>query len=270
MHAAMAACLSERKKQIQKMMAQPIPEEERAAIEEARSTPLPPMDTPLRRPRSASDEHEAENARPRKRLNPEVRTYATAAGSSPPPAGDQPPPTTQGITTAATTKKDKYPPIVVDELPNWASHFKELKKLLGRNPSARPYGKGIRFMPEDGDEFRCIQNYLGGLSDIAWHAYTPPQERSLKVAIRGLPSQTTPEEIVEAFNELGHKAEYARHIRARKGRPCCIFFAIIKREADTTPAIQGVPKLNVKPKRGDRIDCNHHEKNLKKNLSHAF
>ncbi|CAG4927885.1 unnamed protein product [Colias eurytheme] len=116
----------------------------------------------------------------------------------------QPLPTTQGVTTAATSKKDKYPPIVVDELPNWASHFKELKKLLGRNPSARPYGKGIRFMPEDGDEFRCIQNYLGGLSDIAWHAYTPPQERSLKVAIRGLPSQTTPEEIMDAFSELGH------------------------------------------------------------------
>nr|CAI5856783.1 unnamed protein product [Callosobruchus analis] len=28
--------------------------------------------------------------------------------------------------------------------------------------------------------------------------------------------------------------------------------------------IQGVPKLNVKPKRGDRIDCNHHQKNQKK------
>ncbi|CAG4957965.1 unnamed protein product [Colias eurytheme] len=216
-------------------MSQPIPEEERAAIEDARNPPLTPMDTPLRRPRSASDVLEVENERPKKRLNPETPSYAMVLGSSPPPAGDQPSPATQG-TAAAAAKKEKYPPIVVDELPDWSAHFRKLKQILGRNPSARPYGKGIRFMPEDGDEFRAIQNYLGGLENITWHAYTPPQERNLKVAIRGLPSQTPPEEIIEAFRDLGHTAEYARPIRARKGRPGCIFFAIIKKRSGHHPS----------------------------------
>lgn len=36
-----------------------------------------------------------------------------------------------------------------------------------------------------------------------------------------------------------------------------------------TSYIHGVPELNDKPKRGARIDRNHHEKNQKKHLSHA-
>ncbi|GBP86543.1 RNA-directed DNA polymerase from mobile element jockey [Eumeta japonica] len=37
-----------------------------------------------------------------------------------------------------------YPPLVVESLPNWVSHFEELRRLLGHTPNAWPFGKGRR------------------------------------------------------------------------------------------------------------------------------
>ncbi|XP_075989001.1 uncharacterized protein LOC142984977 [Anticarsia gemmatalis] len=84
-------------------------------------------------------------------------TAATAdASSSTPP---QPP-------NKDFNKKLRYPPLVVEHLPNWAHHLKELKARLGRAANARPFGKGIRFTPTEDHEHRLIQRYLTELEKI--------------------------------------------------------------------------------------------------------
>lgn len=73
--------------------------------------------------------------------------------------------------------------------------FKTLKEALKRAPNARAFGKGVKFTPQDEDEYRYIQRYLSdleGREKISWFSYSLPAEKSLKVAIRGLPADTNP------------------------------------------------------------------------------
>ncbi|KAJ8704171.1 hypothetical protein PYW07_013465 [Mythimna separata] len=191
---------------------------------------------PQRRPRS-SDGDAAEEAK-HYCLDREVGspTFADTVRSPPPPRAatsqhDRTPPA--GTTPAPPQKKpSRYPPLVVERLPNWVAHFKALKELLGRPPNARPYQGGIRFLPESEGEYRVLQRYLTDQEKecgLSWFAYSPPTERSLKVAIRGLPKDTEPAEIEEELRRLGYQPEYVRNIKARGGRPGCIFHAALKR-----------------------------------------
>ncbi|XP_039761849.1 kinesin-like protein KIF26A [Pararge aegeria] len=138
----------------------------------------------------------------------------------------------------------KYP------LPDWPHHFRELKRLLGHTPNGRPYGKGVRFLPKSDQEFRLIQRYLTqleGASGITWFCYSLPAERSLKVAIRGLPADTDPALVEQELRELGYMPEHVRAIPARRGRPGCLMYAQPQRTSDLTTGIYEVRELLCMP-----------------------
>uniref|UniRef100_A0A2H1WJ22 SFRICE_030768 n=1 Tax=Spodoptera frugiperda TaxID=7108 RepID=A0A2H1WJ22_SPOFR len=100
------------------------------------------------------------------------------------------------------------------------------------------------------EENRAIQAYLADLEKsqgVAWFSYYLPAERSVKVAIRGLPVDTPPEDIIEALRDAGHGAEYVRPIRARQGRPGCLYYAQVARADNTIPGIYGVTELLCMP-----------------------
>ncbi|XP_026315794.1 proline-rich receptor-like protein kinase PERK9 [Hyposmocoma kahamanoa] len=124
-----------------------------------------------------------------------------------PPTPETTPPNRSTAPTAPPAeKRPRYPPLIVEHLPNWAHHFRELKSKLSRAPNARPYGRGVRFLPRDEVEYRLVQRYLTTLEreeGISWFAYSLPAERSLKVAIRGLPAETDTEDILQELRELG-------------------------------------------------------------------
>lgn len=194
-----------------------------------------------------------------------VTSYAAAAATNPsrrsPPASPAPHTSQLPSATCAPAKvpqspptklppRPRYPPLIVEHLPDWAFHFKELKKRMGHAPNARPFGKGVRFMPREEDEYRAVQRYLTQLekeAGISWFSYSLPAERSLKVAIRGLPADTKPSDIEDELRILGFLPEYVRPIRARQGRPGCIFFAQLQRNAETIPAIYEVSELLCMP-----------------------
>ena len=177
-------------------------------------------------------------------------TFADALRAPGPSHPAQPPAASQTTTALPAPQKPRLPPLIVEVLPNWASHFKTLRDRLGHAPNARPFGKGVRFSPCSEDEYRIVQRYLSELETrehISWFSYALPAEKSRKVAIRGLPVTTTPEEIKDALAELGFTAEYVRPIKARKGRPGCIFFAILANTPDLIPGIYSVTELLYMP-----------------------
>ncbi|GBP86577.1 hypothetical protein EVAR_69097_1 [Eumeta japonica] len=182
-----------------------------------------------------------------------IKTYAAMAASPPRPKSqlqDNERRISPGSSTAVTGKKAGttttvqsdvaadadaitqgvrgYPPLVVESLPNWVSHFEELRRLLGHTPNARPFGKGVRFLPKSDTEFRTVQRYLQAAArkdnHITWFCYAPVTEKPTKVGIRGLPVDTAPDAIITALQQLGFPAEYARPIPPRKGRPGCLFY----------------------------------------------
>ncbi|XP_022834503.1 protein transport protein sec31-like [Spodoptera litura] len=152
--------------------------------------------------------------------------------------------------SSAPAPKARYPPLIVEKLPDWVEHFTELRKRLGHAPNARPFGKGVRFTPRSDAEYRSIQAYLSDLektTGIAWFSYSLPAERNVKVAIRGLPVDTPTDAIQEALRAAGFNAEYVRPIRARQGRPGCLYYAQVARTDTTIPGIYGVTELLSMP-----------------------
>lgn len=221
---------------------------------------------PQRRPRSPDDEEADEEAK-RYCLDPPLpqRVPRGPGGARSPTAVDSPchsptPNVQDDATTSATypandetivtqpaaaapapaaetKKKDKprYPPLIVEKLPDWPAHFRAVSAKLGHPPNARPYQGGIRFLPESEGEYRVVQRYLTDLereSGLSWFAYSLPAERSVKVAIRGLPQDTPTDMIEEELRLHGYEPEYVRNIKAREGRPGCIFHAVLKRTPD--------------------------------------
>ncbi|CAF4946562.1 unnamed protein product [Pieris macdunnoughi] len=122
-----------------------------------------------------------------------------------------------------------------------------MKKRLGRTINARAFGQGLKIIPEDEEEYRVVQRYLGELEssgvNVVYYSYSLPAERQLKVAVRGVPADTEPEAIMAELRDLGFEPEHAQPIRARKGRPGCIFLVILRRTPDLTPAIYNVKEL---------------------------
>lgn len=131
-------------------------------------------------------------------------------------------------TGATVTAPRKYPPLVVECLPNWMRHFENLRRVLGHAPSARPLGRGVRFLPQTEEEFRAVQRYLTEEAErdkaISFYCYSIDSERPTKVAIRGLPYETPVEEVVAALQRLGFPAESARALPPAKGKHGCLYF----------------------------------------------
>lgn len=134
----------------------------------------------------------------------------------------------QNAVPRPTQRLSAYPPITVERLPNWTSHFNILKERIGHAPNARPMGKGVRFLPGSEQEFRIIQRYLSEASHqdktISWFCYSPPSEIPTKVAVRGLPLDTPPDEVVAALQEIGFPATRAKAILPTKSRHGCTYF----------------------------------------------
>nr|XP_037876473.1 mucin-5AC-like [Bombyx mori] len=137
----------------------------------------------------------------------------------------------------------RHPPIMVEALPNWSRHMAAIRERLGRVPSVRPYGTGFRFLPASAEEYRVVQAYLAGASSadsaVKWYCYALEEDISARVAIRGLPADTDAAEIINALKELGFPARYARCIRAKRGRPGCVFFVTLDHLSKEGLALEG-------------------------------
>ncbi|XP_050359290.1 uncharacterized protein LOC126779415 [Nymphalis io] len=151
-------------------------------------------------------------------------TYAAAAAAPASPRSRAPAP----VPAPRATPRSSYPPITAERLPNWTRHFEVLKNKLGHAPNARPLGKGVRFLPGSAEEFRVIQRHLTEAMNqdktISWFCYSPAAELPTKVAIRGLPLDTPPEEVIAALRSLGFPAQSAKAIPGGRGRHGCTYF----------------------------------------------
>lgn len=215
---------------------------------------------------------------PPPRSPPRTRSYADAA-AQPGPSTAEPAPqraSPSDHTHQEKPKTQRYPPLVVERLPNWPHHLSELKKILGRPAYARPFGRDIRFVPEDGDEYRVVQRYLDELQkseDVAWHSYTVPADLPLKVAIRGLPFDTPLDALKEEFLRLGFTSEYIRSIRAQGDRPGCLLYGAFTRNSGwqniySVTELLNVPGIIIEAWRGRRRPAQCHRCQKFRHSSH--
>lgn len=184
---------------------------------------------------------------------PAPRSYASAAAElTQNTTSDVPMPSTSAksdaVQPSTASLKPKYPPIVVEVLPNWIHHLAAIKQQLGRTANARPFGKGFRFTPVDDEEYRLLQRYFSILEQterVPWYSYSIPQHQDFKIAIRGLPSDSPPELIAQELASLGYIATYVRPIRTRGGPPGCIHHVMLQRNPNNEDVYQVTELLGL-------------------------
>lgn len=99
---------------------------------------------------------------------------------------------------ATPNHKPSIPPIVIAGYRNW----QQLLKSLAVDYEAKFVGQLLHVKVATISHFRELQKLLRS-KGVAFHTFTPPVERELKVTIRGLPSDTPPEDIRGELSKLG-------------------------------------------------------------------
>lgn len=107
-----------------------------------------------------------------------------------------PPPTT------ARSDAAKVPPIVVHERAIWGKLSEMLKSKNINFTKASLTKQGIRIFPTSSDDYRSITKILETLGH-QYHSFCPEEQKTLTVAIRGIPTDITPEQVLEDLTLQG-------------------------------------------------------------------
>lgn len=138
----------------------------------------------------------------------------TAAASKKPNLTADPTPTGKTDASATVTAK-KIPPIILREKQSWAKVSRRLAELKINFNKARMVRDGIAIEPTTPDDFRKAIRLLS-TEKYEYHTYSLPEERHLRVVIRGLPSDLSTGEIKEDLEDQGYKPESVQRMKSRR------------------------------------------------------
>lgn len=109
--------------------------------------------------------------------------------------------------SSPTFKTPKIPPIVVDEPGNWQSLIYELKGT-GATFTSKFAGHLLRIYANDTKDFRLLQTHLSKAKKN-YHTFSLPEEKEVKVVVRGLRKDTPTSEITKALGRMGFSVTHA-------------------------------------------------------------
>ncbi|XP_063391090.1 titin-like [Cydia fagiglandana] len=188
----------------------------------------PPPEGPDTQPPAGPSQEPHTNLGPPPQADPQTSYASKAAAADTAEASKKQKKAQQQPQPSQQPRKEKYPHIEAAVLPQWYKVCEEIAKELGRAPYSKNMGRGVRFEPQTADEYRCVYNHLEKLEQagvpLEWHVYQLDKEKRMKVALRGIPSDTPVEEIKKACEGLGYPVEYVKQINARGGKPGCVYF----------------------------------------------
>ncbi|KAL4717108.1 hypothetical protein ACJJTC_016995 [Scirpophaga incertulas] len=143
---------------------QKTPETPRGPFDKAHRSPVktPEAPKPFCRPPKRQQDPEDEPSTAGRSIRQKIDDVGTSKINSP---NATRPPTPTPVGKEKSTAK--YPPLVVESMPNWDRHFQKIREKIGRYPNARPYRSGIRFLPTSEEEYRAIQKYLSDTEEPA-------------------------------------------------------------------------------------------------------
>lgn len=119
-------------------------------------------------------------------------------------------------TPSITTRPKLPPPFFLTLKPEypWRVIAKELFSIPGHElvtAKTTPKPNEIKLNCQDENTFRSVQNYLTSIKDkIGFHTHPLPEQKNLKIVIKGLPLDISNEEISEELTNLGFKPTFIR------------------------------------------------------------
>ncbi|GIX84211.1 RNA-directed DNA polymerase from mobile element jockey [Caerostris darwini] len=115
-------------------------------------------------------------------------------------------------------KKAYIPPIIVDDPVNGKQLLEDLNHLTNEAVTGRVIGNKLKIFPPSAEAHRVIRREISDERKLKSHTYLLPQEKQLKVVIRGLPNDFPTKEIEEFLMSEGFEVQFVTQLRHRSGK----------------------------------------------------
>ncbi|GFW61972.1 nucleic-acid-binding protein from transposon X-element [Trichonephila clavipes] len=102
--------------------------------------------------------------------------------------------------TAAPPKKHHVPPITIDNVSNQAGLLKHLQGLTNLKLEAKLLGTKLQIYPQTAYAYHLIRKYVEE-NQLESFTYILPEDKKLRLVVRGLPTDMSPVEIIGSLAE---------------------------------------------------------------------
>ncbi|GIY05223.1 hypothetical protein CDAR_586471 [Caerostris darwini] len=133
-------------------------------------------------------------------------------------------------------KKAYIPPIIVDDPVNGKQLLEDLNHLTNEVVTGRVIGNKLKIFPPSAEAHRAaIRREISDERKLKSHTYhLLPQEKQLKVVIRGLPNDFPTKEIEEFLMSEGFEVQFVTQLRHRSGKGNMPLFLAVLPNAPTS------------------------------------
>ncbi|GFT87229.1 nucleic-acid-binding protein from transposon X-element [Trichonephila clavipes] len=158
----------------------------------------------------------------------------------------------------AVTKKPRIPPFFVSPKSDWRQ-LVALAKLIAPSFQSQMSGRFLKVTVADDVDYRALSKWLES-SGVEFKSFMLKQDRPVKVVIRGLPSNTEPEDIKAEIETEGFQVLKISQIKNyRTKAPMPLFYLQIQNGADAAKIYDFTElfgtRIEVKPfDRGNKIN----------------
>ncbi|GFT80767.1 nucleic-acid-binding protein from transposon X-element [Nephila pilipes] len=150
-------------------------------------------------------------------------TIATRAATKPNVASNR---------NTSTRKERPVPPITIDNIPRKDLLIKQLRDLTSGRITARVQGSGIKVFPQTTQAYQQVREFIDKYK-LHSFTYQLPENKELRVVIRGLPETTPPGEIIHELKANNISANSCQvMINRRTKLPMPLFLITLDRNEE--------------------------------------
>ncbi|KAJ3658618.1 hypothetical protein Zmor_010347 [Zophobas morio] len=157
-----------------------------------------------------------------------------------------------------TTPKTRIPPIILRDGQRWSEVSRRMTDNSIRYSKAKSTPEGVRIQPVEVSDFRSLVRLLDNMK-VQYHTFTLPEEKTLRVVIRGIAVGVASQEVLEDLESLGLQPIQVSRM-SRNDRPMPLVLAEMpmakKAEVFEVKTLCGLSVKVEKPhKRKDAAQC---------------
>ncbi|GFQ70016.1 nucleic-acid-binding protein from transposon X-element [Trichonephila clavata] len=138
----------------------------------------------------------------------------------------------------APERKRHVPPITIDNVVNKAALLKHLQEVTRVNLEAKLIGNKLRIFPQTAYAYNHIRRYITE-KGLEAYTYMLPEEKKLRVVIRGLPTDMSTSEIISHLESQNITVEECHIMTSkRSGKPMPLFLSTWKKQNLTKKSLK--------------------------------
>ncbi|GFU44078.1 hypothetical protein NPIL_588701 [Nephila pilipes] len=124
-------------------------------------------------------------------------------------------------TNAKIPRRQMAPPITIDNIRNGATLLKALQDLTKVKLIAKLTGTNLKILPQTTHAYHIIRRYIDE-QNLQAHTYMLPEDKKIRVVIRGMPIDMPPEEIEQGLKEKNITVDEECALKSTDTPKCCL------------------------------------------------